>query len=51
MYPRSAVLSAQVVEGLLRGKLGYRGVVVAPQLESESVRGVLDLGQRGGSIP
>jgi beta-N-acetylhexosaminidase len=42
--PRSAVLSPQVVEGLLRAKLGYRGVVVAPQLESELVRGVLDLG-------
>jgi beta-N-acetylhexosaminidase len=44
-YPRSAVLSAQVVQGLLRGKLGYRGVVVAPQLESDSVRGVLDMGR------
>jgi beta-N-acetylhexosaminidase len=42
-YPRSAVLSAQVVEGLLRTKLGYQGVVVAPQLESQHVRGVLDL--------
>jgi len=43
--PRSAVLSPQVVEGLLRAKLGYRGVVVAAQLESQSVRGVLDLGR------
>lgn len=42
-YPRSAVLSAQIVEGLLRAKLGYRGVVVAPQLESQHVRGMLDL--------
>jgi len=42
-YPCSAVLSAQIVEGLLRAKLGYRGVVVAPQLESQHVRGVLDL--------
>jgi beta-N-acetylhexosaminidase len=42
-YPCSAVLSAQIVEGLLRAKLGYRGVVVAPQLESKHVRGVLDL--------
>jgi beta-N-acetylhexosaminidase len=42
-YPRSAVLSAQVVEGLLRAKLGYRGVVVAPQLESQPVRGALDM--------
>ncbi len=41
--PRSAVLSAQIVEGLLRAKLGYRGVVVAPQLESPHVRGVVDL--------
>jgi beta-N-acetylhexosaminidase len=43
--PQSAALSPQVVEGLLRAKLGYRGVVVAPQLESELVRGGLDLGQ------
>jgi len=43
-YPRSAGLSAQVVEGLLRGKLGYRGVVVAPQLESQPVCGALDMG-------
>jgi beta-N-acetylhexosaminidase len=43
--PRSAVLSPQVVEGLLRAKLGYRGVVVAPQLETERVRGDLDLGR------
>ncbi|MGD1158148.1 MAG: glycoside hydrolase family 3 N-terminal domain-containing protein [Terriglobia bacterium] len=42
-YPRSAVLSAHIVERLLRAKLGYRGVVVAPQLESQDVRGVLDL--------
>jgi len=42
-YPRSATLSTQVVEMLLRTKLGYRGVVVAPRLESEEVRGVLDL--------
>jgi beta-N-acetylhexosaminidase len=41
--PRSAVLSPQVVEGLLRAKLGYRGVLVAPQLESELVRGGLNL--------
>jgi beta-N-acetylhexosaminidase len=39
------VLSAQIVEGLLRAKLGYRGVVVAPQLESQPVRGVLDVGR------
>ena len=41
-YPRSAVLSVRVVEGLLRAKLKYRGVVVAPQLESPAVRGALD---------
>jgi beta-N-acetylhexosaminidase len=41
--PRSAVLSPQVVGELLRAKLGYRGVVVAPQLESEAVRGALDV--------
>jgi beta-glucosidase-like glycosyl hydrolase len=44
-YPRSAVLSVQIVDGLLRAKLGYRGVVVAPQLESQPVRGALDMGQ------
>ncbi|MFZ0961459.1 MAG: glycoside hydrolase family 3 N-terminal domain-containing protein [Terriglobia bacterium] len=43
-YPRSAVLSEDVVEGLLRAKLGYRGVVVAPQLETQAVRGGLDMG-------
>jgi len=42
-FPRSAVLSSQVVAGLLRAKLAYRGVVVAPQLESQMVRGVLEL--------
>jgi beta-N-acetylhexosaminidase len=44
-YPRSAMLSAQIVKGLLRLKLGYRGVVVAPELESQLVRGGLDLGR------
>ena len=43
--PRAAVLSPQVVEGLLRRKLRYRGVVVAAQLESQAVRGVLNMGQ------
>lgn len=43
-YPHSAVLSERVVEGLLRGRLNYRGLVVAPQLESAAVRGVLDEG-------
>jgi beta-N-acetylhexosaminidase len=44
-YPRSAALSSQVVGGLLRAKLGYRGVVIAPQLESQPVRGILDVGR------
>ena len=44
-FPRSAVLSERVVEGLLRGKLDYRGVVVAPYLESPAVRGALDMGR------
>jgi beta-N-acetylhexosaminidase len=44
-YPQSAALSAQVVAGLLRAKLGYRGVVVAPQLESQPVQGILDMGR------
>jgi beta-N-acetylhexosaminidase len=42
-HPRSAVLSTQIVGGLLRRKLSYRGVAVAPQLESPHVHGVLDL--------
>ncbi len=44
-YPLAAALSKQVVEGLLRTKLRYRGVVIAPELESPTVRGVLDLGR------
>jgi beta-N-acetylhexosaminidase len=44
-YPWSAALSCGVVGGLLRSKLGYRGVVVAPNLESQPVRGALDLGR------
>jgi beta-glucosidase-like glycosyl hydrolase len=42
--PCSAVLSARVVEGLLRIKMGYQGVVIAPGLEEQRVCGVLDLG-------
>jgi len=42
--PCSAVLSSQVVQGLLRAKLGYRGVVIAPGLECPKVRGGMDLG-------
>ena len=41
--PCSGPLSSAVVGGLLRAKLGYRGVVVAPQLESQPVRGALDM--------
>jgi len=44
-YPRPAALSAQVSEGLLRIKLGYGGVAVAPELASEAVRGNLDVGE------
>ena len=43
-YPRSAALSARIVQGLLRAKLGYPGMVVAPGLEDQRVRGPLDLG-------
>lgn len=42
--PRAATLSPEVIEGLLRIKLGYRGLVVSCDLESEEVRGLLDLG-------
>jgi beta-N-acetylhexosaminidase len=44
-HPRSAALSAQIAEGLLRRKLDYRGVVIGPQLELPHVRGALDLAQ------
>jgi len=40
---QSAVLSHQVVEGLLRVKLGYLGVAIACGLETEAVRGTLTL--------
>jgi len=40
---QSAGLSSQVVEGLLRIKLGYHGVVIAHGLETEAVRGALAL--------
>jgi len=40
---RSAGLSPKVVEGLLRVKLGYNGVAIACGLETEAVRGTLDL--------
>jgi hypothetical protein len=44
----SAVHSAEIVYGLLRTKLDYHGVVIAPQLECEMVRGVLDRGHAAG---
>lgn len=44
-HPRAASLSPQVVEGLLRAKLGYRGLALAYELETEEVRGTLDLGE------
>jgi beta-N-acetylhexosaminidase len=43
-YPCSAALSDRVVEGLLRQKMRFRGVVIAPGLEDARVRGILDLG-------
>ncbi len=42
-HPRPACLSTQVVEGLLRVKLGYRGLAAAYDLESEAVRGTFTL--------
>jgi beta-N-acetylhexosaminidase len=44
-HPRPASLSSQVVEGLLRIKLGYRGLALASELELEEVRGTLSLGE------
>jgi beta-N-acetylhexosaminidase len=40
---QSAALSPKVVEGLLRVKLGYRGLAIAYGLETEAVRGTLAL--------
>jgi len=40
---QSAGLSPEVVEGLLRVKLGYHGVAIACGLETEAVRGTLAL--------
>jgi beta-glucosidase-like glycosyl hydrolase len=42
---QSAGLSPGVVEGLLRVKLGYNGVAIACGLESEAIRGTLQLGE------
>jgi len=46
--PRPACLSPRVVDGLLRAKLGYRGLALAYDLEAERVRGVLDMGDAAG---
>jgi beta-N-acetylhexosaminidase len=43
--PVPASLSRQVLEGLLRTKLDYRGVAMAFDLESKDVQGLLDLGE------
>ncbi len=40
--PRPAALSSSVIEGLLRVKLGYRGVTVADDLASEVIRRTTD---------
>ncbi len=40
--PRPAAFSPSVVEGLLRVKLGYRGVAVADDLASEAIRRTID---------
>jgi beta-N-acetylhexosaminidase len=42
---QSAGLSPRIVEGLLRVKLGYKGVAVACGIEAEAVRGTLALGE------
>jgi beta-N-acetylhexosaminidase len=39
---RPATLSSSVVQGLLRAKLGYRGVIVADDLASVTIRGSTD---------
>ncbi len=44
-HPRPASLSAPVATGLLRAKLGYRGVALASDLDSRDVRGALEFGE------
>jgi beta-glucosidase-like glycosyl hydrolase len=44
-HVQPASLSAQVVTGLLRTKLGYRGLALAYDLESPEVRGGPDFGE------
>lgn len=43
--PRSAVLSAHVLTGLLRLKLRYRGLAMGEGLEDTAIRGPLDVGE------
>lgn len=43
--PRAASLSSSVVQGLLREKLGYRGLALALDLESSDVHGALGFDQ------
>jgi beta-N-acetylhexosaminidase len=40
--PRPATLSSSVVEGLLRAKLGYRGVAITDDLASKAIRRIMD---------
>src|SRR5690606_24298595 len=40
---RPATLSEQVVTGLLRGKLGYRGVVVSDDLDMRAIAGQMGI--------
>ncbi len=44
-FPRPAALSENVVEGLLRVKLDYRGVAVACNLDTEALRRTVDLSE------
>ena len=43
--PRPACLSSFVIEGLLREKLGYRGVAIGFDLEQKAVQGTLGFGE------
>ena len=42
---RPATLSEQVVAGLLRGKLGYRGVIVSDDLDMRAIAGTMGIDQ------
>ncbi len=44
-YSRPAVLSENIVEGLLRVKLAYRGVAVADDLDTEGIRRMVEVGE------